>query len=76
MATLKLAAILSVLAFPVYAADIPTDIEGSKSLSREDCVNNYYQQCISTICITSDDINCQSNCQRQAEDKCDAEANE
>ncbi|WP_272927828.1 hypothetical protein [Legionella pneumophila] len=40
----------------------------------EECVGENYQQCLDDVCLTSDEIDCNSNCQSLAEDKCEQQA--
>ncbi|KGP62612.1 hypothetical protein EP47_00955 [Legionella norrlandica] len=54
----------------IFAADIPSVDEGVSQLNMEECIGENYQQCLDDVCITSDEIDCNSNCQSLAEDKC------
>ncbi|HAU2264724.1 TPA: hypothetical protein JBK77_07080 [Legionella pneumophila] len=57
-----------------FAADIPALDEGTDKLNMEECVGENYQQCLDDVCLTSDEIDCNSNCQSLAEDKCEQQA--
>lgn len=54
-----------------FAADIPGLDEGSATMNNEVCVSEEYQLCISTVCMTSEDIDCQEKCRDMAQDKCE-----
>lgn len=53
------------------AADIPTLEEESDAYDASMCVQNYADNCISTVCITSEDINCEEHCQTEAKARCE-----
>lgn len=57
-----------------FAEDIPGLDEGSDKLNMEECVGENYQQCLDDVCLTSEEIDCNSNCQSLAEDKCEQQA--
>ncbi|HAT6340301.1 TPA: hypothetical protein F7048_04635 [Legionella pneumophila] len=57
-----------------FAADIPGLDDGTDKLNMEECVGENYQQCLDDVCLTSDEIDCNSNCQSLAEDKCEQQA--
>lgn len=59
-----------------FAVDLPSVDEGANQLNMDECVANNYQQCLNDICITSDEIDCNSNCQSMAEDKCQQQADD
>lgn len=65
------------LSSPVFADDLPTSVQqGSQTFDKDMCIQQYAQNCISTICITSSDINCQQKCRSDAKDKCEEQANQ
>lgn len=58
-----------------FAVDVPSDDEGANALSKMKCVNETTQTCINDACLTSDNIDCQANCDKLARDKCQQENN-
>lgn len=61
---------------PLFAVDIPTDDLGVQQFDQETCISNEVDLCITNICINSDQIDCQSNCQRIAQEKCQQQTDE
>ncbi|WP_238585339.1 hypothetical protein [Legionella steigerwaltii] len=60
----------------VFAADIPQDNLGAQKYDKSQCLNNTTQDCINSQCLNSDQIDCQDNCRRMAQAKCQLETNE
>lgn len=52
------------------AADIPDDDIGAGHLSQDTCISQTTQNCIDNMCLTSDNIDCEDNCGKMAQDKC------
>lgn len=52
------------------ADDVPTIVEGAETYNEAMCIENYTNDCISTICLTSSDRDCQDKCAETARDKC------
>ena len=71
-----LALICSSFSLSVSAADIPSDYQGTQQLNALKCVDETTQTCINDSCLTSENIDCQSNCKKMAEDKCRQQSNE
>lgn len=60
-----------------FADDLPTSVQqGAEIFDKDMCIQQYSQNCISTICITSSDRNCQEKCRSDAKDKCEEQANQ
>lgn len=53
-----------------YAADIPDEDIGASDLSQDTCVSEATQNCIDNMCLTSEEIDCEDNCGKMAQDKC------
>jgi hypothetical protein len=68
-----LGALLSVSAM---AADIPQDNIGAQKYDRQECIDNAAQACINSACLNSEQIDCQDNCRKMAQEKCQQESNE
>lgn len=66
--------LLFIFSLIAFAADIPGLDDDTDKLNMEECVGENYQQCLDDICLTSDEIDCNSNCQSLAEDKCEQQA--
>lgn len=64
----------SSLAFGANAADIPEVDAGDAGYDAEMCVENTANDCINTICLTSEERDCQDQCQKDAEDFCDEQS--
>lgn len=56
--------------FMVSAADIPADVEGTQGLDQLSCIDENTQNCINDACLTSDEIDCEDNCGKLAQQKC------
>lgn len=54
----------------ILAADIPDDVEGTQAIDSVECVGNNTDICINSACLTSEDVDCEDNCQKMAEEKC------
>ena len=68
-----LTALLFSLGFNLaVAADIPAYVEGSENLDKETCIETNTDNCIQSICMTSEDPSCTDNCKQSASDKCAA----
>lgn len=52
------------------AAILPTVEAGSEEYDKTMCVERYANNCISTVCLTSEARDCQEQCRKEAEDKC------
>lgn len=59
-----------------FAADLPTVVEGSENYTKEQCIANYTNQCIESICPTSSSLDCSQKCKIDAEDKCQDQSDE
>lgn len=62
--------------FSIFAADIPQDNLGAQKYDKSQCFNNTTQDCINSQCLNSDQIDCQDNCRRMAQAKCQQQTNE
>ncbi|KTD21695.1 hypothetical protein [Legionella londiniensis] len=62
----------SLLCFPMinHAAEIPTVEEGAEVYDEKMCVDRYANECINTVCLTSEARDCQDKCYQEAKDKC------
>ncbi|KTC99442.1 hypothetical protein [Legionella erythra] len=60
----------------VYAADLPTVVIGSENYDHDMCVQQYTDNCISTVCITSSALDCNEQCKAAAIDKCEEKEEE
>ncbi|MDR3441877.1 MAG: hypothetical protein P4L65_02555 [Legionella sp.] len=58
------------------AADIPQDDIGAQKYDTQQCIDNTSQSCINSACLNSDQIDCQDNCRKMAQEKCQQETNE
>ncbi len=69
---MKLLAGFIVLTFSTVAtaADIPTYIEGAQHLTQEECLIRTSNECISSVCPTSSDTDCNEKCKAAAVDQC------
>jgi len=52
------------------AADIPEVVIDDNKDNQLMCVTRAANDCISTVCPNSSDINCSDNCQADAQNKC------
>jgi hypothetical protein len=62
--------LFSLFSSSLVAVDIPNVDIGSQHLDQTECVDNNAEDCINDECLTSDDIDCESNCREMAQDKC------
>jgi hypothetical protein len=62
--------------FLVSAADLPSDVDGAQQFDQLTCVDEATQNCIDDACLTSEDIDCEGNCGRLAQQKCQEQMNE
>jgi hypothetical protein len=67
---------IMLFSFSVFAADIPADTLGGQKYDKLKCINEMTQNCIDTVCINSDQINCHDSCSKMSEQKCRQQANE
>lgn len=56
--------------FVVSAADIPSDVEGTQDIDQLSCIDENTQNCINDACLTSENIDCEDNCGKLAQQKC------
>ncbi|WP_133129539.1 hypothetical protein [Legionella yabuuchiae] len=56
--------------FCAIAADIPEVEQGAEDYDETMCVQRYTDNCINMVCLTSEERDCQEQCQKDAEDKC------
>ncbi|KTD51200.1 hypothetical protein [Legionella quateirensis] len=71
-----IAVFLVLFSVMVSAADIPSEVEGTQDLDQLSCVDEATQNCIDNACLTSDDIDCEDNCGKLAQQKCQDANNE
>lgn len=64
------------LSTSLYAVDNPQDYMGAQKYDKQQCIGNATQICINSTCLNSDRIDCQDNCAKLAQQKCQQEANE
>lgn len=60
----------------VSAADIPDEDIGAQELQQDTCVGQATEHCIDTMCLTSEDTDCEDNCGKMAQDKCQQQRDE
>ncbi|STY28995.1 Uncharacterised protein [Legionella wadsworthii] len=68
--------VASLFSFSIFAANIPQDALGAQKFDRTQCIHNTKQDCITSQCLNSDEIDCQENCQKMAESKCRQDNND
>lgn len=68
--------LITLFSFSVYAVDIPDDDIGATKLNQMGCIDETTQNCINDACETSEEIDCQDNCKKMAQQKCQQEINE
>lgn len=66
---------LSLMSHFALAANIPSDSLGAEKYDSMKCVDEMAQNCINNQCLTSDQIDCQSNCKTLAQQKCQQQNN-
>ena len=74
--TLMSLGFFSVFSFSVFAADIPEDVIGSQKFDAMRCITENTDTCINAVCLTSEQRDCQSTCQKMAQQKCQQQRNE
>ncbi|MCL9684407.1 hypothetical protein [Legionella maioricensis] len=74
--TLLSVVFFSLFSYAIFAADIPQDVIGSEKFDAMKCISENTQTCINSICLNSEEIDCQSNCQKTAQEKCQQQINE
>ena len=60
----------------LYAVDNPQDVIGSQKFDEMKCITENTQTCINSICLNSEQVDCQDNCQKTAAEKCQQQRNE
>lgn len=68
--------LFSLFSCALFAAVIPQDVIGSEQFDAKMCVSENTQTCINSICLTSEEIDCQANCQTMAKQKCQQQSND
>lgn len=69
-------AFAALLSCAVYADDVPQDDLGAQKLDKLECVDENTQRCINDECQNSEEIDCQDNCKKLSQEKCQEEMNE
>lgn len=69
-------AFLSLFSCSVLAVDIPDVDIGAQQLNQATCVDEAAQTCINDACLNSEAIDCEDNCQKLAQDKCQQQQDE
>lgn len=64
------------LSLSAVSADIPQDNIGAQKYDKQQCIDNAAQACINSACLNSEQIDCQDNCRKMAQEKCREESNE
>lgn len=64
------------MSFSLYAVNDPETVIGAEKYDKVMCIEQYTDNCINSVCMTSDDIDCQEKCKQMAEDKCKEQTNE
>lgn len=54
----------------LFAVDVMPIDPNSQDFDKGKCIKDATESCISEICITSEERNCQDNCKKSAEQKC------
>lgn len=63
------------ISFSAIAADIPQDDIGASKYNSMECVSQNNQMCINDVCLNSDQTDCQDNCMKLAQQKCQQQLN-
>lgn len=63
--------ILSSFSYHLYAADIPYLDQQSGHFDMEMCIEDYTNDCIDEVCLTSSALDCQDQCKVVAKSKCE-----
>lgn len=58
------------------AVDVPQDSLGAEKFDAMKCIEQNTQTCINSICLNSEQRDCQDNCAKTAKEKCRAQSNE
>ncbi|QDP72865.1 hypothetical protein FOG18_09980 [Legionella israelensis] len=62
--------VLMLFTATIYAANLPTTILGAEQYDETMCVEQYQDNCISSVCLTSEERDCPDKCRKMAKDKC------
>lgn len=62
---------LTSLSFNAVAADLPTEVLGAENVEKQECIKRYADNCVTTVCLTSEELDCSDQCHSAAEDKCE-----
>lgn len=68
--------LVAALAGPLYAADDPEVDMGAAKFDAIQCVDENTQNCINDACLNSDQIDCEDNCKKLSQDKCQQDQDE
>jgi len=60
----------------VFAADIPQNDMGASEYNSMECVAQNSETCIDSVCLNSEEIDCEANCRKVAQEKCADEADD
>ena len=60
----------------LMAADLPAQDLGAMRLDSNLCLGQTAEHCINTLCLTSEERDCQEECRKMAADKCQEELDE
>lgn len=71
-----LASLLILCSLGINAADVPADVEGANKFDQLSCIDQAIQNCINDSCLNSDNIDCEDNCGKLAQQKCQEQINE
>jgi len=65
---------LALISLPALctAADNPTVVLGAEAYDQQACIQQYTNECIDNVCLTSEERDCSDECASSAEDKCPA----
>lgn len=69
-------ALFCLLSCSVFAVDNPQDVIGAEQFNSTKCIAENTQTCINSVCLTSDQRDCQATCQKTAQEKCQELSNE
>lgn len=64
------------LSWSALAADIPQDDIANQQFDKMKCISDNSQTCINDVCLNSEALDCQDNCQKVAVERCKQESNE
>jgi hypothetical protein len=54
------------------AADDPTVTLDNANYNEQMCIQNTANDCVNTVCLNSEDLDCTDKCEADAEEKCKA----